>query len=62
MKRLLVTSQKQVASVLLLERILAGLTPVAMGLFKVNQISSVILNPNCIYNPMSPSYCSHLLN
>lgn len=62
MKRLLVTFQKQVASVPLLERILAGLTPVAMALFKVNQIRSVILNPDCIYNRMSPSYCSHLLN
>lgn len=62
MKRLLVTFQKQVASVPLLGQILAGMTPVVKGLFKVNQIRSVILNPNCIYNRMSPSYCSHLLN
>lgn len=62
MKRLLVTFQKQVAFVPVLEQILAGMTPVAMGLFKVNQIRSITLNPNCIFNQMSPSYCGHLLN
>lgn len=50
MKHLLVTFQKQVAFVLVLEQILAGMTSVAMGFFKVNQIRSVISNPNCIYN------------
>lgn len=50
MKRLLVTFEKQVAFVSGLEWILAGMTPVAMGLFKVNQIRSVPSNQNYIYN------------
>lgn len=61
MKRLLVTFEKQVAFVSGLEWILAGMTPVAMGLFKVNQIRSVISNQTYIYNWMNLCYCSRLL-
>lgn len=42
MKHLLVTFEKQVAFVPVLEWIPASMAPVAMGLFKVNPISSVI--------------------
>lgn len=45
MKRLLVTFEKQVAFVSGLEWILAGMTPVAMGFFKVNQIKERNIEP-----------------
>lgn len=45
MKRLLVTFEKQVAFVSVLERTHASMTPVAMGLFKVNPIRSRNIEP-----------------